>query len=95
MRQAKPQSSFPPQVTSIYNMIPPSTRGTCDRSQVGAKRHTGSCRVPDTLCTLAHTAKPSGSIIVEVRPKIFADLWFASCSCKRTEVESSLPQNQP
>lgn len=54
----------------------PSTRGTSDPSQVGAKRHSGSCRVPDTLCTLAHTAKLLGSIIVEVQPKIFADLWF-------------------
>lgn len=44
---------------------------------------------------LSSHCKPLGSIIVEVQPKIFADLWFASCSCKSTEVGSSLPQNQP
>lgn len=57
MRQAEPPGHFSPQVTPNYNMMLSSTRGTSDPSQVGAKRHTGSCRVPDTLCTFAHTAK--------------------------------------
>lgn len=46
-----------------------STRGTSDPSQEGAKRQTGSCRIPDTLCTLAHTAKPWAASLLKSSQK--------------------------